>query len=1401
MIKKHNILGFKNLLFRVLCLIALNAPCFFSTSLYAQSVVVFAGNDQIICTNDTLEISNLNASISGAVTNGYWFTNGDGYFLPIQQYNRFSLTTQYVPGTIDKSSGYVNLILVSDDPDGIGPLVQVTDQVKITFMGNVALVCNNNLNISLNTDCTQKVTPSMLVTNIQQPINYYTLTIKNQFNQAIPNNTLTNEHIGKNLEYTIGHECGSNTCTGYINVQDKLAPPLYCSNKTVLCGTNTLPDSIGLPIPSTAKAKKSGLKKYRVTGLDACGPATLSYSDVYQSYTCENPLQGKITRTWTAVDSFGNSSTCIESISIKSKTLAQVVLPLNYDGTAKPAFECDAKWPKLPNGFPSPDTTGVAQTSGCTNLESTYVDSKFEQCGASYKILRKWTIINWCGTLTLEHNQFIKVKDSKAPIFDCPGDLTIQASAYDCANGIDTLPYPKNVVDCSSSNLKIDIYENGSNINFSYLIFAGTNGKLVVSNLPVGIYAADYIMIDACGNSDTCRSFITVIDKNVPIAICDHFTKVSLTSNGIGRMNVETIDDGSFDNCQVATLKVAKMTDVCGNTPLVFGDYVDYCCAEANTSVMTILRVTDNFGNSNSCMVEVQVQDKINPTIFCPSNLTISCKNPLDTSKLNLFGYIVKGASNTKPIIIYDEYNNGIAGYDGYYLDNCDATITTTFKDNTKCHQGTIIRTFTATDKNNNIASCQQSILVKDPLPFNNNHITWPNPTVELNGCDASVATLTTAGQPVFSNINCANVAATFDDKLFYNTDGVCVKILREWTVLDWCQFDPATGIGKWIKNQTIKISNATAPQFTTACKDTTFCLYTENCGSAKFTYAPSATDDCTLAQDITATWKIDINNDGSIDSIGSTRLLGVYLKEGKHKIYYTIIDKCHNETSCSFIVTAMDCKKPTPYCTSQLTSVIMPNSGTLSIKAKSFDLGSFDNCTDRNKLKFSFSTFVQDSIKILTCADIENGVSDTIALSMYVIDLAGNKEYCKVDFVLYDNDDICQDKNLTATIIGQVLAPDLTKKIQGVEMRIEAQNGDYSSSKFTDAKGQFSVSGMPANMPITVRPIKSDSVELGLSTLDVILIQKHILGTAKFNDPYKIIASDVDNNKKISVSDLVVLRKIILGVSTALPKNRNCYAFVQRDFQFSNINTPFNYPDTLHFKNLNLIAKNNANFVGIKIGDVNNTIGSDANAIAGNRTTDAQLRSKKVSDRTLYHLDRSTEIMGLQLKFESPQLTAEDFQINEALGEAYFEITNGKLIMMIYNTLPINIDKDQWLFTIKNNKSASFDQNVFNEYYDENQNVHPLIYGDDNENFVQQNELLDKLKWHMADGQFNIYTDVSLNGIEVSLSDMMGRELAFKKLDLTIGNNIIDLKLADCIGLKIVTIRAASNSRIIKLF
>ncbi|TAK34540.1 MAG: hypothetical protein EPO28_15870 [Saprospiraceae bacterium] len=105
-----------------------------------------------------------------------------------------------------------------------------------------------------------------------------------------------------------------------------------------------------------------------------------------------------------------------------------------------------------------------------------------------------------------------------------------------------------------------------------------------------------------------------------------------------------------------------------------------------------------------------------------------------------------------------------------------------------------------------------------------------------------------------------------------------------------------------------------------------------------------------------------------------------------------------------------------------------------------------------------------------------------------------------------------------------------------------------------------------------------------GVTTFDLVLITRHILGTQPLDSPYKIIAADANNSGMVSTADVVEIRKLILQIITSFPTNTS-WRFVDKDWVFPNLSDPFSpvFPES---KTIHLGEP--ANFVGVKIGDVN---------------------------------------------------------------------------------------------------------------------------------------------------------------------------------------------------------------------
>jgi hypothetical protein len=51
-----------------------------------------------------------------------------------------------------------------------------------------------------------------------------------------------------------------------------------------------------------------------------------------------------------------------------------------------------------------------------------------------------------------------------------------------------------------------------------------------------------------------------------------------------------------------------------------------------------------------------------------------------------------------------------------------------------------------------------------------------------------------------------------------------------------------------------------------------------------------------------------------------------------------------------------------------------------------------------------------------------------------------------------------------------------------------------------------------------------------GMSTLDLITLQRHISGQELITEPYKLYASDLDGNGHVGANDLLLLKKALLG-------------------------------------------------------------------------------------------------------------------------------------------------------------------------------------------------------------------------------------------------------------------------------
>lgn len=104
---------------------------------------------------------------------------------------------------------------------------------------------------------------------------------------------------------------------------------------------------------------------------------------------------------------------------------------------------------------------------------------------------------------------------------------------------------------------------------------------------------------------------------------------------------------------------------------------------------------------------------------------------------------------------------------------------------------------------------------------------------------------------------------------------------------------------------------------------------------------------------------------------------------------------------------------------------------------------------------------------------------------------------------------------------------------LESVQMQVESPSFDTSFV----VEGSYNLSEVASlqNRSYTLKPHKSGNA-LGLTTFDLVLISKHILGIEPFLCPWQLVAADVNCSGSITTFDIVTARQVILGIRDSLP-------------------------------------------------------------------------------------------------------------------------------------------------------------------------------------------------------------------------------------------------------------------------
>lgn len=557
--------------------------------------------------------------------------------------------------------------------------------------------------------------------------------------------------------------------------------------------------------------------------------------------------------------------------------------------------------------------------------------------------------------------------------------------------------------------------------------------------------------------------------------------------------------------------------------------------------------------------------------LICPNDVTVDCDAEL--WDLSIYGNAQYHNSSG--------YHSAGTPVTNYYLNSCGS--------------GYITRTWTIEDPYWNLQSCTQTITVGGGGSFNGSTIAWPA-MVTLEGCNPNTHPDVT-GKPTWVPVECAMIGYSYTDALYTVTPD-CKKILRKWTVIDWCQM-PSGGYysnqGSWTFTQTIKIVNSVPPDFQ-CIPDITVSAF--DCKFGKVIANPLTINPSSCGGNF------EITNNSPYSTEKNANISGTY-PVGTTKVTLTVKYGCGQKKTCLVNVTVKNDKAPVAVCVSNLSVALMGldtdndgvnDQGMVQLWAKDLNWKSYSTCNNY-PLRYSFSPDPNEMSKTFTCDHVGKS-----KVKMYVTDSRGNQSYCEVEIDIQNNGANIKDckpkpptvaasrfavKGWVGNTYGKgvagadlklydpakqykvnisydttkVVTKDSFKNLSGywvyfmdekltiTEKRDTVPTTEFTFFSKTDEKGLFAFDTvMLKNQSYVLQcPIANNQALANIDKADLDLLTAVLLGQKSLAHNWQYLAADLDKNGKINTDDLALMVKYLTGEITHFGEI-NHYAFIVDD-------------------------------------------------------------------------------------------------------------------------------------------------------------------------------------------------------------------------------------------------------------
>jgi hypothetical protein len=767
------------------------------------------------------------------------------------------------------------------------------------------------------------------------------------------------------VRFTAEDECGNqSTFSAVFKIEDTTAPTIIApSDITIQCDQD--PDDI-----NNITGTPTGIS-------DTCSTTNVGYNDVITAGNCANNFI--ITRTWTATDECGNSSSDVQSITVEDTTAPVVTVP-----AADLSMECF-------------DATAVATWAATASAND-----------------------NCDGTLTV-------IPTYTAPADNCNQTVTVTFTATDACGNIGTATKDFTVDDNTApvvtvpaADLAMECFDATAVAIWAATASANDNCDGTLTVTPTYTAPADncnqtvtvtFTATDACGNIGTATKDFTVDDNTAPVVTvpaadlameCFDATAVAIwaatasaNDNCDGTLTVTPTYTAPADNCNQTVTVTFTATDACGNigtvtkgftvddntAPVVTVPAADLSmeCFDA-TAVATWAATASANDNCDGTLTVIPTYtaptDNCNQTVTVTFTATDACGNIGTVTK------VFTVDDNTAPVVTVPAADLSMECFDATAVatwaatasanDNCDGTLTVTptyTAPTDNCNQ-TVTVTFTATDACGNIGTVTKGFTVDDnTAPV----VTVPAADLSMECFDATA--VATWAATASANDNCDGTL-TVIPTYTAPTDNCNQTVTVTFTATDACG-----NIGTVTKVFTV--DDNTAPVITCPANITVTADLGQS--NANITIAlPSVSDNC------------DANVTYTNDYTGVEDASGIY-NLGTTTVTYTATDNCGNSTQCSFTVTVNDEEAPEINCPPTITvSCIDLVPAAYSNYAEFVTSGG--TATDNNGID-------QATFALVSETSDNNSCPETISRVYTISDTDGNASECTQLIII--NDDI----------------------------------------------------------------------------------------------------------------------------------------------------------------------------------------------------------------------------------------------------------------------------------------------------------------------------------------------------------------------------------------------------------